>query len=58
MKKGKPVWHPPVFDEFSIGKSTDVHDIDGHWLARARIDARLPCCAPKHYRWFPQWLLS
>jgi len=35
-----------VFDEFSIGKSTDVHDIDGHWLARARIDARCLAARP------------
>jgi hypothetical protein len=31
---------PQCSTKFPIGKSTDVHDIDGHWLARARIDAR------------------
>jgi hypothetical protein len=46
VKKGKPIWHSPVFDQFPIGKSTDVHDIDGHWLARARIDARRLAARP------------
>jgi len=33
VKKGKPVGHPPMFDKFSVRKSTDVHDIDGDRLA-------------------------
>ena len=28
MKQRKPVGHAPMFDEFPVGKSTDVDDID------------------------------
>ena len=41
-----------MFDEFSVGKSADVHDIDGHWLARARIDARCLAARPNRIAGF------
>jgi hypothetical protein len=56
VKKRKPVWHPPVFNEFSIGKSTDVHDIDGHGVARARIDAGCLAARPNRIAGFQERL--
>jgi len=52
VKKGKPVWHSPVFDEFSICKSTDVHDINGHGFARARIGAGCLAARPNRIAGF------
>lgn len=52
MKKRKPVRYPPVFDKLSIGKSTNVHDIDGHRLARAQVDARCLAARPDCIAYF------
>ena len=46
MKERKPVRYSPMFDKLSIGKSADVHDVDGHWFAGARIDARCLATRP------------
>ena len=48
VQESKSVWNTPMFNKFPIRKSTDVHDVYCHRIARARVETG--CLAPRPNR--------